>query len=48
MQGQLFDPDNAPLAFPKEDPQLEQLKAQMRATQLERIKAHNLAKHGAK
>jgi len=48
MQGQLFDPDNPPLAFSKEESnaRLEQIKQDMQKARLERCQARNAAKSG--
>jgi hypothetical protein len=48
-QGRLFNPDNPPLAFPKDEAEeeLDRLRAQMADYQLQRARAHNIGKHGA-
>jgi hypothetical protein len=48
VQGQLFDPENPPHAFSKEESnaRLEEIKVGMRNAQLERVRARNEARHG--
>lgn len=50
QQLRFFNPDNPPQAWSKEegDAALEPLKAQLKQVQMDRIKAHNLRKHGDK
>ena len=46
-QLQLFNPDNPPHGWSKDEAnaKLEQVKARMRQVQIDRIKAHNVGKH---
>jgi hypothetical protein len=47
-QLRFFDPDNPPQAWSKAEgnAKLEGIKAQLKQTQMDRIKAHNVNKHG--
>lgn len=46
VQGRLFNPDNPPLAFPKEDAKLDEIRNQLKEVQMDRIREHNVRKHG--
>ena len=50
QQLQFFNPDNPPQSWTKEegDARLQVIKDQLKQVQMDRIKAHNLRKHGDK
>lgn len=48
MQGRLFNPDNPPQSFTKDEinTRLDVIKARLKEHQLERVKIHNVRKRG--